>query len=436
MDLVEHVIREHINLIGIHTMNAEGEGGFKSAQDLEHQTINMVAGMLGGRPGEVDGYFCQGGTESILQGMWLGREWLSNNRDVEPSPTVILTSELHHYSINKAAWILGFGYYRLKQCPRCGHSHLFERPIPVHGVNLVGVNARGEMSVTDLERQMANLYTAGVRRFLIVATAGTTVMGSIDPIEQISSMTREFAESRVIQFGERQRPLVYLHVDASFAGFTIPFLPGAPSIGFDIPGVMSVTVDADKMGRLPYPSGIFMCSRRDPAVSYTHPSEDKRRLIDHVKLEVGYIGGHCDSTVPGSRSFLPVAMAWTRWRSIGVSGQREYVQRCLQERDRLASKLSQQFGTNGTVRILPTSPYVNILPIVIVPPPGSHFDPHYGKLAPYELRSDAFFGPIDERTGGCPDQVYKIVVMPHMFGHFDRFISDLAEALDTKGSRG
>lgn len=49
----------------------------------------------------------------------------------------------------------------------------------------------------------------------------------------------------------------YMNIGASFAGFTIPFINREMEFGFSIPEVMSITIDGDKMGRLPYPAGVF-----------------------------------------------------------------------------------------------------------------------------------------------------------------------------------
>ena len=52
----------------------------------------------------------------------------------------------------------------------------------------------------------------------IVAIAGTTELGLIDPIEEISQIAYENN--------------IYFHVDAAFGGFSIPFLK---DIGYDFP---------------------------------------------------------------------------------------------------------------------------------------------------------------------------------------------------------
>src|SRR5690606_34902424 len=72
----------------------------------------------------------------------------------------------------------------------------------------------------------------------IVGVAGTTELGKVDPIEELS----EICADRDI----------FLHVDAAFGGYSIPFLNETgydlPKFDFSLPGVCSITIDPHKMG--------------------------------------------------------------------------------------------------------------------------------------------------------------------------------------------
>lgn len=77
----------------------------------------------------------------------------------------------------------------------------------------------------------------------VVGVAGTTELGRIDPVEELSEICLEEG--------------IHLHVDAAFGGFIIPFLreTGAelPEFDFKLQGVSSITVDPHKMGLAPSP---------------------------------------------------------------------------------------------------------------------------------------------------------------------------------------
>src|SRR3989338_7531125 len=345
----------------------EGEGGFELIQSMEAQVIWMIASIIGGSPETTDGYFCGGGTEANLEGMWIGLEWLKQRPDPMDKGIVVLVSPLFHYSIAKAAELLDLGHPQYVSCPRCNKYHLFAPDPTGSGLNIVGMDEKGQMSVSELEKVFHLRHYEGFRSFMIVPTVGTSLMGSIDPIQEIGEFIK--AESR------KTGASFYMHVDASFAGFTVPFVNPDLPIGFSVPEVMSVTVDGDKMGRLPYPAGVFLC---------------RKGLMSLVARKVNYVRGHEDDTVSGSRSCISQILAWYLYQSEGIAGQRQYVQTCLDGRDKLVTLVKSQLPW---VNVLPCSPWVNFAPMEIDIEDGQipeEIRERNGILAPYHLRSDFF----------------------------------------------
>ena len=104
-------------------------------------------------------------------------------------PPVILASELAHTSIQKAAMVLGLG---------------------LAGVALVPANGQGQMDEAALEDQIRGAIAQGKRPFAVVATAGTTVTGNIDPLPAIARIAKAYD--------------LWLHVDAAYGG-AIAFSP-------------------------------------------------------------------------------------------------------------------------------------------------------------------------------------------------------------------
>lgn len=431
------VFLKNINLIGMHThgkyedgvwVPKKGEGGFEHAQQLEAKVIWMIAGMIGGTPETIDGLFCGGGTEANLQGMWVGRNWLRkhctepdrkvpNRRKTDRRETdrgdpiqkgiVILTTPLLHYSIIKNADILDIGEGSFVRCKKCKKSHIFRSDSSGAGVTLVGMNSAFEMDVADLRRVVEEKYAKGFRRFMIVPTVGTTDTGSIDPIEAISSFIHAFEKETKSKF--------YMHVDASFGGFTVPFVNPELKIGFTNPHVMSMTLDGDKMGRLPYPAGVFLC---------------RKNLTTYIARRVAYVRGNMDDSVSGSRTALPAVLAWYQYSRDGVEGQRKYVQDCLDARNALAEKLEREMS--DLVKVMPYSQWTNLLPIMILND-RKELKRHFvegGILAAYQMRSDRI--PHDTMDiNSCPDTIYKLCIMPHLLreGVLDTFVENLKRAL-------
>jgi len=416
---VPELIRKNLNNIGFHTPDSAQEGGFDSTQGMERDAVLMVASQLGGTPETVDGYFCGGGTEANLEGLYIGRQFLRTFPDPQGKGIAVLCTPLAHYSIFfKGTNILGLtNQFRWEECPKCKGTHKLPQNANTQHLRLVGVNPDGQMNMASLDQVFVQAYEEGYRQFLVVATAGTCLMGSIDPIPEISRWINRTRASSAAEF--------YFHVDASFGGFTIPFVTkrGECPIGFDVSEVQSVTVDADKMGHLPYPAGIFLC---------------RRGLQNHIHLEVAYIRGHGDCTISGSRTSLAPVLAWEYYHRIGFLGQKEYVTDCLYFRDMLLGLLTNRFGENSNVvRALPRSPFVNFLPLVIDLEKGCVPEKliEDGILAPYHLRSDGIpQDPMDPFS--CPTIAYKICIMPHTFLFLDQFVDDLEKVVRAAGKFG
>ena len=100
------------------------------------------------------------GRETSREGLWRAR-----------APMTIYTSEQVHMSIPKAADILGFGRDQ---------------------VRLVGCDDQFRMDVRLLREHINADLEAGVKPFCIVASAGTTNTGAVDPLSAIAGVAKEF----------------------------------------------------------------------------------------------------------------------------------------------------------------------------------------------------------------------------------------------------
>ena len=96
---------------------------------------------------------------------------------------VLFTSEHGHYSVEKAAQICGFGS---------------------SAVRSISVDERGCIRPDALEKAIINAIKDGQVPFYVNATAGTTVFGSFDPLEEIADIC--------------QRYNLWMHVDGSWGG--------------------------------------------------------------------------------------------------------------------------------------------------------------------------------------------------------------------------
>ena len=98
----------------------------------------------------------------------------------------LFTSRHGHYSVEKAAQMFGFGS---------------------HAVTTVPVDAQGRMIPAELSRLVKESREKGQTPFYVNATAGTTVLGSFDPFDELADICKQED--------------LWLHVDGSWGGSMI-----------------------------------------------------------------------------------------------------------------------------------------------------------------------------------------------------------------------
>ncbi|SDC67822.1 pyridoxal phosphate-dependent decarboxylase family protein [Nocardioides lianchengensis] len=177
---------------------------------VERHLIDWTNGRIGFGRG-ADGIFTSGGTQSNLQGLLLARDHaLARTVHGDPSRLRILASADAHFSVQKAARLLGLGDEAVVAVP-------------------VGRDRR--MSVDALAGALDDLTTYGLSPMAVVATAGTTDFGAIDPLGAIAALVR--------------RHRTWLHVDAAYGGGLL-VSPTRRHLLAGIEQADSVTVDYHK----------------------------------------------------------------------------------------------------------------------------------------------------------------------------------------------
>ena len=141
---------------------------------IERRLIDWTAERVGLGP-LADGVFTSGGTQSNLQAMLLARE------DSRPGKRRILASAAGHFSVQKSAKLLG---------------------LDPDAVVVIETDTDRRMSVAALARELLRCTEHGESVMAVVATAGTTDFGTIDPLPDIADLCASFG--------------VWLHVDAAY----------------------------------------------------------------------------------------------------------------------------------------------------------------------------------------------------------------------------
>jgi glutamate decarboxylase len=219
------------------------------------------------------GIFTSGGTSSNITALWVARNCCLGPthqfHGIERQGVaaalnahgcrraVIVGSSLMHYSIDKAASLLGLGE---------------------DGCIKVPVDVRGRIDLVHLRRTIAECQANGDRIVALVGVAGTTDMGSIDPLDEMATL----AEAAGTHF----------HVDAAWGA---PFL-FSRQYGALLKGIEradSVTVDGHKQMHLPIANSFVLF--RDPHRAAV--IEKRTRYMLHPQS--GDLGGR---SLEGSRT--------------------------------------------------------------------------------------------------------------------------------------
>jgi glutamate/tyrosine decarboxylase-like PLP-dependent enzyme len=149
---------------------------------MERHLVDWTAGRAGYPAQTRDGIFTSGGSQSNLQALLLARGE-AEARGVPLERVRFFTSTDSHFSIQKSARLLGM------------------RP---EAVIAVPTDDRRRMDVDALGRLLACCVEAGGAPAAVVATAGTTDFGTIDPLHAIADLTRTYD--------------AWFHVDAAYGG--------------------------------------------------------------------------------------------------------------------------------------------------------------------------------------------------------------------------
>jgi aromatic-L-amino-acid/L-tryptophan decarboxylase len=152
---------------------------------LEEVSLKWLASMCG--VGGMQGVYSSGGSTANLLALGAARQFAFEQlgRDVaaqgiDRPVAVYATAEAHH-TIQRAAGVLGLGR---------------------RAVRAVACDGQGRMDLADLRCSIAADQRAGVLPMAVVANAGTTNTGAIDPIKAIGELARSHG--------------IWLHVDGAY----------------------------------------------------------------------------------------------------------------------------------------------------------------------------------------------------------------------------
>lgn len=198
---------------------------------MERRLINWTAEQIGFSE-QADGVFTGGGSQSNLMGLLLARDCfaqsrLNHNIKVSGNPPEanrfrVFVSDKSHFSNLKNASLLGLGE---------------------QGVIQVETDNRFRMKADALEKAIEKERERGNIPFAIVATAGSTDFGNVDPLEAISALAAKYK--------------IWMHVDAAY-GCGLLLTDQHRHLLAGIEKADSVTIDYHKSFFQPISSSAFI----------------------------------------------------------------------------------------------------------------------------------------------------------------------------------
>lgn len=296
---------------------------------MEEECISQLAELVG-FPAKTESVQCGGnivscGSLSNLTALMVAREkaYMKSEPPGEGSSRemglfraprgVIVTTTSAHYSIQKAASILGLGDRSVVKVPVAGKGELAEFEKSGTPLKLKPSKEDYAEAIETIDKKMNQADSE--RRLVIsaVSTLGTTNTGTIEPIKPLVELRNEFG--------------FHLHVDAAIGGLSLGLSEVKPKV-LGVEYVDSITIDPHKLGFLHYP-----CS----AIIFRKKSD-----LETIAVDAPYAGPYA-STIEGSRPGSTAAGLWVALKILGVDGYSRIISKCIE----LTRSLAGQLGETG-----------------------------------------------------------------------------------------
>ncbi|MFZ2150792.1 MAG: aminotransferase class V-fold PLP-dependent enzyme [Candidatus Absconditicoccaceae bacterium] len=164
------VIAEMLTAVLNNTMHTYKSAGIHIL--LEKEIVSYLGNKIGYKNG--DGIFVPGASIANLVAMIIARNTKNKNiknKGLSNQRLIAYSSDQGHYSIIKAANIVGIGRDNVK---------------------IIKSDSNGKMDLKDLEKNIKSDISKGYTPFFINITLGTTVLGAFDPITDTSKIAKKY----------------------------------------------------------------------------------------------------------------------------------------------------------------------------------------------------------------------------------------------------
>lgn len=306
----------------------------RAATRLEDQTAGWLAEFLG-YPARA-GWFTSGGTISNLSALAAARERAlpgARRHGMSGVRSALYCSAEAHYSVSRAAELLGLGADAVRDIPVDDHTRQMRTPL--------------------LREAIEDDVATGVVPVAVVATAGTTLTGAVDPLDEVADICADLG--------------VWMHVDGAYG------LPAAATsrrpLFAGLERADSVCVDAHKWLFVPKACSALLVRDRSALASAFSHEEDYMPHEDAAPNPV-------DMTLEYSRPLRAIKL-WLAFRVHGAAEFRAALERNL-EQARLCHDLA---AASDEFSVMPLRPALSVVPVRHLLPGCPDLDAHNAALA-------------------------------------------------------
>ena len=242
------------------------------------------------------GQFVTGGSNANLIAILCARNRFAPKTKKEgflaDRPLVMFISDQAHYSFLKAANVLGIG---------------------TNNVVHIKTDKNGRMLPEFLEKEIVTAQRQGNHPFFVAATAGTTVVGAFDPIDEVAAIAKKYN--------------LWFHVDGAFGGSALLSRKHrSPLSGSN--EADSFTWDPHKMMTIPLICSVLLV--KDESVLREVCSSSRAEYLfhdhEHQAYDLGPISLQCGRRVDALK-------LWLSWKYYGDKGYEKRIDKLFELAD-------------------------------------------------------------------------------------------------------
>ena len=267
---------------------------FPGTKEIELKLLTFILNLLNA-PKNSTGLVGSGGTESNINAIWFMKN-LSRKKE-------IIIPKSAHFSFDKIRSLMNID------------------------IVTIPLDRNYVMDIKKVRNKISKNTAA------VIGIAGSTELGTIDPIPELSDICLD--------------ENIFLHIDAAFGGFIIPFMKklghNIPDFDFKLKGVSSISIDPHKMGCSAIPIGVLVVKNKN--------------WLNKISIDTTYISSKKQAGILATRSGGPVAAAYAVIKYIGEDGYKKIVNKCINNTNFLVEKIN----TIGLELV--TKPILNVVGI-------------------------------------------------------------------------